>query len=277
MENVCGTERAVLHKNTNGLVPIVCNEQKCPPLHFWGAGIRDHYLVHYVYAGKGTLYVGAKKYEISANQMFFIFPGTIVKYVADEQEPWHYRWIAFVGDDAKEIFAEAGISIHNPVITLKDGSEIADAMSKIPRGEATAMSLRERLEFTAALYEFASRLVIKADDKRQPSYYAEALAFVRAHYFEELTVEQLADAVGISRKHLFYIFKKESGVSPKDCITAYRIEKAKQLLSDGRITVSSVAYSVGYQDAFNFSKMFKKNTGYSPEEYRKRTIKGLGR
>ena len=83
-------------------------------------------------------------------------------------------------------------------------------------------------------------------------------------------MESLASYVGISRKYLFAIFKNALGVSPKDYIIDYRMKKACEFLEDGNLSVSQVAYSVGYKDPLTFSRMFKAKLGVAPMTLRGR-------
>ncbi|MBQ8415993.1 MAG: AraC family transcriptional regulator [Clostridia bacterium] len=249
-------------------MPISCGEQRCTPNHSWGAGVRSYYLIHYVISGKGVFYCGTQKHVLHPGQIFVIFPGTVVKYVADAKEPWHYAWVAFDGDEGKEVLACAGITPLSPVMELLGGAEVLSCIRKMPR-DCNA-DLRLGLEFTGRTYTFLSLLLQneRRETVSESSYLAGAVKYVKAYYHKELTVEELADHVGISRKYLFAIFKRGLGVSPKEYLTAYRMERAKELLSDPTISVGSVAYSVGYRDPLNFSKIFKQRTGVSPKEYR---------
>ena len=100
----------------NGLKPVSSGEEKCAPGHSWGAGVRGAYIIHYVLSGTGVFYCGMGKYTLTKGQAFVIFPNTVVKYQADLKDPWHYAWVVFQGDEAKEIFTNMGISIKNPKI-----------------------------------------------------------------------------------------------------------------------------------------------------------------
>ena len=57
-------------------------------------------------------------------------------------------------------------------------------------------------------------------------------------------------------------------IPPQEYLIFYRVKKAKQLLKDPDLPIQHIAYSVGYNDPFAFSKVFKKETGISPSQYR---------
>ena len=256
-------------KNKNySLVPIHCGEEKCMPNHYWGAGVRSCYLIHYVVSGKGVFYCGVHKHIVEKGQIFIIFPDTIVKYQADESDPWHYMWVGFSGEEAKEILSTAGLDYNNPVLKINNPEMAIELLSAMP-SERSA-NTKSNLLFTAKLYEFMSLVVDSqgGQTKSENNYLTTATRYIKAYYSEDITVDKIASHVGVSRKYLFVIFKNTLGISVKDYIVDYRIKKAKEFLSNDDLSIGNIAYSVGYSDPLNFSKIFKKKTGLSPKDYR---------
>ena len=66
------------------------------------------------------------------------------------------------------------------------------------------------------------------------------------------------------------LFKRETGKNFSEYVAEVRMEKAKELLSRGRMNISEVAFAVGFSDVQYFSKTFKRCTGFRPSEYRER-------
>ena len=83
----------------------------------------------------------------------------------------------------------------------------------------------------------------------------------------DLSVEKIADEVGISRVHLHRKMKELTGQTPHDFIRNIRLKKAATLLSSGDMNVSEVMYACGFSNAASFSTVFKKLYGVSPREY----------
>ena len=65
-----------------------CGLERCAPGQTWGPGIRDHYLIHLVVSGKGTFEVGGQTFEVVPGDLFFARPSQLIRYSADEQQPW---------------------------------------------------------------------------------------------------------------------------------------------------------------------------------------------
>ncbi len=97
-----------------------------------------------------------------------------------------------------------------------------------------------------------------------------ALELIVSRYHENLTVTRVAQHVSMSENYLSHLFKKEVGEAFTEYLTKYRIERAKEMLRNSGARVNEIAEKVGYENIYYFSNVFKKYTGVSPIEYRKR-------
>lgn len=84
------------------------------------------------------------------------------------------------------------------------------------------------------------------------------------------TVAELAERVGMSRTAFAVRFKSKAGVGPLEHLTQWRVQKACELLREGRKTLDEVAWRVGYESAAAFSRAFKREMGWSPGQFRKK-------
>lgn len=96
-----------------------------------------------------------------------------------------------------------------------------------------------------------------------------ALAFVHAHYRERITLEDIAHAASLDRSYLCRLFKRETGFNLFQYVNHLRMEAAAVQIQGGGQTVKEVAASVGVDDPFYFTRLFKKHFGVNPTEYRK--------
>lgn len=91
------------------------------------------------------------------------------------------------------------------------------------------------------------------------------------HYNEKVSLDQIAENMYLSPFYISKIFKSETGDTPIRHLINIRLEKAKELLEDGCAeSIQEVAASVGYDDAYHFSKLFKKHYGMTPSQARKK-------
>ena len=95
----------------------------------------------------------------------------------------------------------------------------------------------------------------------------DALEYIKLHFHEEITIDDVAKAIYISPDYLMHLFKSELGKTFNQCLTNYRIEMAKKYLRDPQYKIYEVSEMVGYKDSKYFSQLFKKNMGMLPSEY----------
>jgi len=95
-----------------------------------------------------------------------------------------------------------------------------------------------------------------------------AIAYIREHYAEKLTLQDVADHIYVSQWHLSKLLKKQANTSFYDLLNGARIQAAKELLLDPSIKVGDVSKAVGFSDNAHFAKIFKKLEGCSANDYR---------
>jgi AraC-like DNA-binding protein len=96
--------------------------------------------------------------------------------------------------------------------------------------------------------------------------------YLMRHHTSPITLDDVSRAFYCSRSHISHHFKKQMGKSVREYLTELRVEDAKRLLRHSELSVTEIAYSVGFGDSNYFSAVFKKNIGLSPLAYRK-TVK----
>lgn len=248
--------------------------EQCKALHQWGPGIRNFYLIHHVVSGKGIYKVGKRSFEITAGNTFLIYPNTEITYIADQNDPWEYYWVGFQGNDARIIINQTDFTEENPVIYTDIDNNFEANLMNIYHSKGNSDSAK--INMLGYLMLALSLLVEKASPtKRQhnssTTYLQKATEYIEYNYTQELTVQGVADYIGISRSQLYRVFKEHYNKPPEQFILEYRIKQACQLLKNSNLSIGSVGYSVGFNDNLYFSKAFKKVKGISPREYMHRS------
>lgn len=95
-----------------------------------------------------------------------------------------------------------------------------------------------------------------------------ALKYMEEHYRDKLKLQDVADHVYVSQWHLSKLLNRYKGQSFSDILNNIRIEKAKELLKDPSLRIGDIADMVGFLDMAHFSRVFKRQTGLSANEYR---------
>jgi AraC-like DNA-binding protein len=155
-----------------------------------------------------------------------------------------------------------------PVVVLTAQRLTQEDMARLNRGVATVL---EKGIFTApeTLMHIEQAL---ARNKRLGSEtrrtVRKVMAYIHEHYEEPLSREKMARYAGVSVRHLTRCFCQEVGISPITYLNRYRIKQAKRLLDEGDKNVTEVAEAVGFSDGGYFSRVFRREVGISPRDYR---------
>lgn len=107
------------------------------------------------------------------------------------------------------------------------------------------------------------------ENARQKNFKKEIWHIISHNLHHDITVDDLARAVSLSKYHFIRTFHDVFGLSPMKFITVERMRQAKYLLTNTSETISAISEALGFTTPGYFSKMFKHNSGFSPSEYRK--------
>lgn len=102
-----------------------------------------------------------------------------------------------------------------------------------------------------------------------------AKEYVMGNYSKPITLEEIAWHVRLSREHLARIFREVTGQTVFDYLTQIRVENAKILLCDGDLLVHEIGSRTGFGSPTIFGRIFKRVTGTTPLDYRKRSVSGV--
>ncbi|MBE6633966.1 MAG: AraC family transcriptional regulator [Ruminococcaceae bacterium] len=239
------------------LNPILIGRESCLPNHNYGPAVRNYTLLHYVESGKGYFYCGGECHAVSGGEVFCILPGEVIRYSADGQEPWSYRWIGFDG----------GLSEHfralPPVFRV---SESAARCFWFDDCQGSAPEYR----VVAKLFRLYGELF--GGGATEPSNYVQRVKdYVEAAYMLPLRVEEIAQRMHLNRRYLSRLFREKTGQTVQEYILSVRMAEARRYLLQG-LSVAETAERCGYSDGFLFSKMFKRRMGISPANWKREEL-----
>ena len=131
-------------------------------------------------------------------------------------------------------------------------------------------SIRE-LEHRVLVYMKQFVEVLKASRPVYSEAVCKVIQYIEENYRENISLEELAKHVHMNKSYLSHLFKKETEKNIYTYLLDFRMEKAKKLLIETKQSVYQTGCLVGIPDSAYFSKVFKKNTGMTPLEFRKTT------
>ncbi len=96
--------------------------------------------------------------------------------------------------------------------------------------------------------------------------------FLKQYHTENIGLDDICNHFSCSHSHISHLFKKRKGKNIREYICDLRIEDAKSLLKYSNLTITEIAYSVGFGDSNYFSNVFRKKVGVSPMKFRKTSL-----
>lgn len=211
--------------------------------------------------------------DVSEKNGIVIFPGTSYKLLCPGPEKMNLTWVVFSGYRVEDYLGRAAIWPSRPV--FEDPKErFGEKLNRLYM--LSHEPFNRYCKMASVLYDiFAYLRDVRAVNptvgyKDYFNYYAaRAVNFIERNYSKPIYVENIADSLGITRKHLCTIFRKVLNVTPRQYIIYYRLEKACKMLRGSSLSIQEVAEAVGYSNQFYFAKEFKRVLNMSPSEYRK--------
>ena len=97
----------------------------------------------------------------------------------------------------------------------------------------------------------------------------EILSYIREHFTEKITLDEIAKHLHLSTNECCRFFKKNMNCTLFEYITEYRLSKSMELLEHTDLTVSQIAYESGFGSSSYFIEKFRKNVGMTPAAFRK--------
>jgi len=108
-------------------------------------------------------------------------------------------------------------------------------------------------------------------DCEQAGRISRSIAYMVEHLNQPLQVSTLAAQASVSTSHYFALFKRHMGTAPIDFFIRLRMNHARDLLDSTRSSIKEIAATMGYDDPFYFSRVFKSVHQVAPAEYRRRS------
>lgn len=255
------TERVIMELNTyiveNKHFPMLnilsLGKHRCRKGYTFSYAYTNFYLVHYIVKGKGTFFKNGVGHSLDAGNIFIIKPDNEYTYIADDTDPWEYIFFSFDGEMAK--------MFENIDDTLKFESNVISEMLDAANLENTCSEF-----LTGKLFEFYSEIF--ENEAHKNDYIKKAKDYIKINYARKLHVSEVANALNLNHRYLSRIFKEKTNMTIQDYMIRYKLKKAESLLRHG-MSVGITAKLIGYDDAFTFSKAFKRVKGVSPKEYLK--------
>ncbi|WEV64009.1 AraC family transcriptional regulator [Bifidobacterium sp. ESL0732] len=213
--------------------------------------------------------------------------GTMVVYEPLETQEYYYTaeehaavcWVHFSGTQARSMIEEAGLLKDERRFTQvgvdPEYLVLFEKMIKELQLQRPGFAKITTLTFELLLAQVHRYLTEQCSEtnKAMPQYIAKAILYFNEHYPESISIKRYAKENNVSETWFIQNFKDYIGVSPLQYITSLRIKQAKALLEGTDFSIKEIALLVGYGNPMYFSRLFHKETGKTPTEYRDKTVR----
>lgn len=244
-----------------------CGKETCTTTKYNAPTNRKGYVMHYVVHGRGHFIKNGVSYKPSKNDIFLIAPNDYVEYYPDKDDPWTYYWIGFAGERSEEIMKRS-VFEKSATVRIYDTSVLELFAAAVDNYNSCGILNYESLGY---LYIILSRLTsTKGAQKQAPSireqHIREAIAYMNFNIDNSVTIADLARSLKLSPTYVINMFTDVLGISPKQYLINFRLEKSIDFLLAGE-KVSEVYKKVGFSTPEQYAKSFKKKYGKSPKAY----------
>lgn len=259
----------------------------------------DYYTINICTKGSYNIYTNDRKFTIKENTLYIELPYTQVKkeFLSDSSDA---MYIIIKGAALRQYFQALGISEENILFPypvnekhtklldeiiklLSTYTEVtfdSDINPKVTHFRNSQDATARRMHRRGLFYVFLSELFELYEEHRKKDtltsnsklYVKKATEYIEENYNSDINVDKVANYLGFNRSYLYKIFRKELGCSVQDFIIQTKLRVACSLLKHTDLSIKSVAISVNY-DSIIFSRVFKKNIGMTPMQYRKQNTK----
>lgn len=240
----------------------------------WSPKGRIDYQLLYVAAGKTHFYINGNEQIVTAGHMVLYKPKEEQKYDYYAVDKPEVYWVHFTGSNVKNILRHYDIPINEHVFycgtpatyTMLFKQMIQEFQTcRVGYEELLEMCLRELL------------LVVQRTRLEKPAIVPThvqeemeaARQYFHEHYNEQINIEEFAQSMHSSISLFMRNFKKVFNTSPKQYILNLRMNNAQNLLETTDYSVAEIAAIVGYDNPLYFSRLFHKQKGQPPKDYRK--------
>ncbi|XCP84941.1 AraC family transcriptional regulator [Roseburia hominis] len=239
---------------------------------FWNT---DGYMLILSLSGKGVMTYKERKFEIAPYDLLVIdYKQKHLYGTAPNCQKWEYIYVKFKGASAA-VYDKLINGREVAIINVKNARDIC---ARIYGMEIYArdMNVNSGMCFSNDMIYILNYMVMHSAKYEQEVGKIEnenirrAVEYIHKHYQEKITLEKLSEISYLSKYHFTRVFKQIMGVAPYEYVICVRVNKVKELLTEGtrEKSIQTIASATGFGNGKNLTRTFKKITGMTPEQYR---------
>ena len=234
----------------------------------------NEYQLNYISEGSGVFEIEEKTYQIQPGTMMIIGPGQNHRYKPDPTTGWTENYIGFKGTLSDHFIQRSLNQIKEPIVHLGSQLEIFDTYQKIQdlvQLQPPAYQQMASGHILNLLGQISSASRQKNfDSKRTEDLINSAKSFMWERVEATLDLKIFCQQQNISYSHFRKTFKEYTGIAPHQFFLDLKIMRARELILSSQLSITEITYQLGFESIHYFSRLFKKKTGVSPRDLRKK-------
>ncbi len=239
---------------------------------------RSYFIIHFILSGEGTYTIRKGTTEtripLRAGDIFAIYPYDFIMYQSNPDNPMHYLWVDFNGNEGEKILEYLGFSHNNLTFNHNDPSKVHKAFLDFFQAS------KQKDKYLLLFHFFSLANVIhkgnisidEPQHQQRDDIFIRAELYIKRHILNNIKASDVASFLHLDRSYFSTIFKKEYKMSPYAYIKQHKLEVAQNLLRTTDYSIREIADLLNFSDIYAFSSFFKKHCGVSPTQYKKNAL-----
>jgi AraC-like DNA-binding protein len=219
-------------------------------------------------SGSGWVEIGGSRHHVPASTALVIPAGVPHAYGASTSGPWTIWWCHLSGSDVSELVAELGVTVESPGVRLRHTDRIAVLLDEIIVTLELGPSPSALIGAAGAGWKLLTQLIVDRSAPAAGEPVERAIDYLVERFRSAISVQELAELVGVSPSHLSAQFRRTTGGGVLAFQTSLRMARARHLLDTTTAPIGEIGLEVGYPDPLYFSRRFTRAHAMSPSEYR---------
>jgi AraC-like DNA-binding protein len=228
--------------------------------------------LQYISRGAGVFATEDKTYTVKPGSVIFVFPGQRHHYKPSVATGWVEYWVGFNGLFFSRLLQERILTKEHNYLEIGLRDNIIGVFEEI-FDEVRAQRPLYQIKVCSGIMNLLAEIITYERRKDQPDYYQsiveKAKILMESNMYNAINLSSVSKQLGISASRFNAIFKNYTSMSPYQYFIHIKINSAKGLLEHENLSVKEVAYQVGFEDQYYFSRMFKMKTGIAPSAWKK--------
>ena len=229
--------------------------------------------------GSARISVNGREHILGPGGLICLWPGGLESFHFDTHAATTHRWVTLSFHEAGRLFGRGAATTPAPLIATETHEQrtVFDAGRRVQAGAAggadPALIYLGLAYFTGVLAASPAAGRGKPVAPLHPAI-ASAMRMIQERFDQPLTLRDLAGAASVTPSHLVRLFRRHLQTTPMRALWDARVERGAELLRETGLSVSEIAYRVGFANPYHFSRLMRQHLGLSPSAWRKRAWSG---